>query len=167
MEHAPDPSAARTSAEAVFRNAEQQVQIEKAAAWLQIEAPDIESIPVLSPDEDGLQLVLVPIPPVNPWLLQEAAKVYEQITEVPVKIRRMPDEWNWTTPERIPHQLQVESILLGLHGNEMDFTGWSKDRYIEELSFPIIVCSGKLWPNLLTPVSVWWSESPKNWFRQA
>ncbi len=134
MERASDRSAARRSAEAVFRNAERQEQIEKAAAWLEIKKPTMDKISVLGADDGGLQLILIPIPPVNLWLLEDAAKVYQQITDVPVKIRRLPDEWNWKNPHRFAAQLHVESLLIEFEKEEINFTGWSKQQYLEKLS---------------------------------
>ena len=67
------------------------------------------------------------------WLLDEAAKIYEDITDVPTKIRRLPEAWGIGTPTRIAYQRTIEDVLVRLNKENIDFTGWTKDRYIGEL----------------------------------
>jgi predicted Zn-dependent protease len=128
-----DSAAAAESARIVFKNAEDRKLIEETATYLKKDLADLNSIPLLSANETGLQLILVPLPPCNPWLLDEAAATFQQITNVPVKIRRIKENWVWASPERISRQRMIQSMLVQMKGANIDFTGWTKDRYIEEM----------------------------------
>ena len=133
IEHTGDPAAARTSAEIVFKNAERRELIDRAAKVLQKSPATLESIPNLENNETGLQVVLIPIAPCNPWLLEEAARTYEQITEIPVKIRRLNKVWWFSTPDRVHRQRDIQRVLVGLRGRTIDFAGWNRERYASEL----------------------------------
>jgi len=93
IENTSDLAAATNSAKTVFKNAENRDQIGRAAKFLVLEPPNLDAIPLLSTNDTGLEVVLIPLPPCNPWLLDEAARMYERITDVPVKIRRLDSEW--------------------------------------------------------------------------
>jgi predicted Zn-dependent protease len=134
IENAPNSASATNSAKTVFKNAEDQDQIVTAAHFIGIEPRTIDAFPPLATNEAGLQVILIPLPPCNPWLLDEAAKVFERITEVPVKIRRLNEAWSWGTPERISRQRDIQGILVRLARENIDFTEWSKDRYIDALT---------------------------------
>ncbi|MDD5705034.1 MAG: hypothetical protein PHR35_03855 [Kiritimatiellae bacterium] len=134
MENTPDATSASNSAKAVFKNAETRDQITKAASFLGVESRTIELLTPLSTNEAGLQVILIPLPPCNSWLLDESAKVFERIIEVPVKIRRLNEVWLWGTPERIFRQRDIQGILVRLTKENIEFTNWSNDRYINTLN---------------------------------
>ncbi|MCZ6496047.1 MAG: hypothetical protein O6924_07700 [Alphaproteobacteria bacterium] len=128
-----DTAAARESARIVFENAEDREHIDKAAKILGKPAATFEAIPLLQKNETGLQLILIPLPPINPWLLEEAAKIYSKITGVPVNIRRLKETWKFSAPGRIARQRQIQRTLMRLKGRDIDFAGWGKARYVREL----------------------------------
>jgi predicted Zn-dependent protease len=134
MENVPNSALATNSAKAVLKNAEDQDQILKAAHFMGIESRTIDAFSPLATNETGLQVVLIPLPPCNPWLLDEAAKVFDRITEVPVKIRRLNEDWSWGTPERISRQRDIQGILVRLAKQNIDFGGWNRDRYVQALA---------------------------------
>ena len=128
-----DATAIATSAKIILENAEDSELISKAAKFLGTESVSFESIPVLSKNETGLQLILIPLTPCRPWLLEDVSKVYEEMTTIPVKIRRLKEKWNWSAPDRIPHQRLVQKILINIKGENIDFTDWTKDIYKKQL----------------------------------
>jgi predicted Zn-dependent protease len=134
MENTADFAAAMNSAKIVRKNAESSEQISKAIDFMKEEPRSISLISPLKSNEKGLQLILIPLAPCNPWLLDEAAKVYERITEIPVKIRRMDEEWTWGVPERIYQERYIQNILVSLEKKNKDFAGWKKEQYIKALS---------------------------------
>lgn len=133
METDPDPAAANGSANAVLKNAEAIDQISKAAAFLGAESRAIERATPLASNETGLQLILIPLTPCNPWLLDEAAQLYEQITNIPARIRRLNEVWSWDVPERVSRQRDIQGILIRLRKQNIDFTNWDRARYGEAL----------------------------------
>jgi len=133
IEHTADPAAARISAEIVFKNAEDRKLIDRAAKVLQIPPATLDSIPFLEKNETGLQVVLIPLPPCNPWLLEEAARTYEKITDVPVKIRRLREVWWFAAPDRVHRQRDIQRVLITLRGETINFAGWDRERYALEL----------------------------------
>lgn len=134
IENTSDLAAATNSAKAVFKNAENRDQINRAAKFLGLEPPNPDNIPLLSTNDAGLEVVLIPLAPCNPWLLDEAAKLYQRITEVPVKIRRLDSEWTWGPPDRIARQRDIEGILVRLAKQNINFNGWTGDRYLTALT---------------------------------
>ena len=128
-----DSVAAANSARIVFKNAEDSKFIEQVAKYLKKDLANLNSIPLLSENETGLQLILIPLPPCNPWFLDEAAATFRRITDVPVKIRRIKENWLWTHPERIARQRMIQEMLVKMKGNNINFTSWTKDRYIKEM----------------------------------
>ena len=134
IENTSDLVAATNSAKAVLKSAEQFDQISKAASFLGVESPSLEKIAPLSTNDTGFEVVLIPIAPCNPWLPGEVASAYERITDVPVKIRRLDQEWVWGTPDRVARQRDMEGILIRLAKKNIIFTGWDKDRYLSALT---------------------------------
>lgn len=134
MENTSDAATATNSAKIVFKNAENPDQINRAAKFLGIELPNSEAIPLLSTNDTGMEIVLIPLPPCSPWLLDETARVYERITDVPVKIRRLDSGWTWGQPDRIARQRDLEGILVRLEKQNIDFNGWTRDRYLGALT---------------------------------
>ena len=130
MTNATDSAAASNSAQIVFRNSEDPAQMECAAAILGIPKPNFDSLPPVSTEDTGLRLVLIPLEPDSLWLLEDVAKLYEQITDVPVSIRGLEQPWEWKTPERIAHQREVQRFLHVEGQPPIDFTGWDPERYI-------------------------------------
>ncbi len=133
IEHTDDPTVARTSAEIVFKSAESRKLIDRAAKVLQKSPATLDSIPFLEKHETGLQLILIPLSPCNPWLLEEAARTYEKITGISVKIRRLNEVWWFAAPDRVHRQRNIQRALIKLRGKTIDFAGWSKERYVSEL----------------------------------
>lgn len=133
MNNTPDASSASNSANIVFKNAEIKDQIKQASRFLGIEPKSFGSIPYLEPNETGLQVILIPLHPCNPWLLDEVAKSYEQMTDIPVKVRQLNEQWYWGIPERISGQRNIQSLLTRFTQHPLDFTGWTKDQYTEAL----------------------------------
>jgi len=134
MENSDDPAAATNSARVVFKNAEDRDLTDRAAMYLGKEVANLDAIPTLSTNETGLQLILVPLPPCNPWLLDEAATIFEKITGIPVQTRRLKEDWIWSSPERIARQRSIQGMLVRLKGSDIDFTNWTKDKYIQQLT---------------------------------
>jgi predicted Zn-dependent protease len=133
MDRTPDANAAKISAEIVFKNSENKIKIKRAADYLGISEKDYNAIPFLEKNETGLQMILIPLQPCNIWLLEETAATYEKITGVPVKIRRLAENWNLKAPDRIFGQRHVQSILIKLEKKQIDFSDWRKPRYISAL----------------------------------
>jgi hypothetical protein len=111
----------------VFKRAEDFDEISKAARFLGIEAPNLGKLTALSTNDTGFEVILIPIPPCNPWLLDEAVRTYERITDVPVKIRRLEQDWVWRSPDRVARQRDIESYLIRLAETNILFSGWSKN----------------------------------------
>jgi predicted Zn-dependent protease len=133
VKYTDDSSAAANSAKTVFKNAENRELIDQAAKYLAKPLADINSIPLLDANETGLQLILIPLPPCNPWLLDDAAATFKQITDIPVKIRRLKEDWKWGTDDRIARERAIQGFLVRLNAKNIDFAGWTKDRYIKEM----------------------------------
>ena len=133
IEHTGDPAAARTSAEIVFKNAESRKLIDRAAKVLQKSSANFESIPFLENNLTGLQVVLIPLSPCNPWLLEEAARTFEQIAEIPVKVRRLKELWWFAAPNRVYRQRNIQRALISQRGESIDFADWTRERYASEL----------------------------------
>lgn len=133
FEKTKDQETSKNSANIIFKNAEDAILINKAANYLGINAKTLKSIPILDRKETGLQLILIPLAPCNPWLLKESAKTYEKITGMPVKIRRLKEKWNLERPNRIFGQRTAQSILVKHKKASTDFTNWNKKKYITEL----------------------------------
>lgn len=124
---------ANNSARIVLKNAEDEKLIDKAATYLGVNTQTLESIPILDKKETGLQLILIPLTPCNPWLLEESAKIYEKITGIPVKIRRLKEKWTLGDPDRIFQQRTAQSFLVRSKKTNIDFAKWNKQKYIAEL----------------------------------
>jgi len=129
MQNAEDPGTARTSAEVILKHAEDFDLHTKAAAFLGSPPMAIDTIPYLDKDASGLQLILIPLGPIDLDLLADAAKIYERITGVPTKLRRLPIEWEPGKPDR---------PFLIVNNEIIDFGGQSTERFMTQLrsSFP-------------------------------
>ena len=128
-----DPQVARNSARAVLANAEDPELLAKAAALLPTPPPAPAPVPALQAGERGLQLILIPLAPCRIQLLEEAAPIYQRITGIPVKIRRLSDEWDWGPADRLPNLRTIQETIIRLRGGGVEFAGWSAERYGAEL----------------------------------
>ncbi len=134
MENTADSASASNSAGIVLKGAEGADQISEAAKFLGDKPKTLEEIAPLGTNETGLQVMLVPLAPCNPWLLEDVARVYQQITDIPVKIRRLDEQWRWAAPDRIARQREIRGWLVQMNHQNIDFNNWSKDRYVDALS---------------------------------
>jgi Predicted Zn-dependent proteases len=133
MEHTSNRDVATNSARTIFRNAEDPKQIDRAATFLGEKAPSLNDIPLVSTNDTGLRVVLIPIAPCSLWLLQDAADGLERIIDVPVVIRRFETPWEWKVPDRVARQREIESFLVQ-HGHSGDFNSWKLKNYSDALS---------------------------------
>jgi len=129
-----DNTAASNSASIVFRNAEDQKLIDQAADFLGRKKPSLNDFSVLQSGERGLQLILLPLPPCNPWLLESSANLFEEITGIPTKVCSLSSDWAWKTPDRICRERNIQKMLSEAATQPVSFEGWDKDRYIDELT---------------------------------
>ncbi len=121
------------SAKAILKNAEQEHLLNEAAKFLGEQIPNISSFSVLEKNCGELQLILIPLPPCNPWLLEESAKAYEKITGISVKIQRLPEVWHLEAPGRIPYQRSLEKVVANFYSEINDFTGWDIEKFRNKL----------------------------------
>lgn len=132
-EHGNDKAAAQAGAIVVYDNAESGELVARAAKLLNRREPAIADLPLLKPGETGLQVILIPLPPVEVRVLEAAARTYEQITHVPVRLARLPEAWAFSVPGRLPEQRNMQRAIIQHRGPNVDFTGWSRQRYEQEL----------------------------------
>lgn len=92
-ENAKDSATIRASAEAVWQNAENPVLLSRAAALLGRKETVIGDLPKLEAGITGLQVILIPLPPCDIRLIEEAAQLYSDSLQLPVQIVRLPDPW--------------------------------------------------------------------------
>ncbi len=120
-------------AKIVERDAEEEKLLNASAKILHKEIPAISSYKVLNQSEKGLKVILIPLEPCNPWLLDEIAITYEKITSIPVVIRRLPV--NWTPPEssRSAYRPYLEKIASNIWKTKSDFSDWSLSKLKEEI----------------------------------
>jgi hypothetical protein len=133
IENTDDAAAARASARVVLENAEDPLLIAKVAHFLGITEPNIESLPPMDGAERGLKLILIPLPPCNVTFLENAARIYEKIADIPTKVMRLPEPWRFGAPDRIADQKNIRQAIIQQQGPDVDFTGWTKKRYESEL----------------------------------
>lgn len=129
----PDSEDSRNSANIVLKNSEDTALTERAAKVLGIKHPAFESYPLLERGEKGLQLILIPMPPCDMPLVEEASRIYNEITGIPVKIRRLECGWTWKAPDRIPYQKYIQKMLSGSGEKKINFGGWDLERYVSEI----------------------------------
>lgn len=129
MENTKDEAAARGSARTILENSEDPILLAKAAHFLGITEPNIEALPLLNKGARGLQLILIPLPPCDVLFLDEAARIYEKITDVPTKIVRLPGSWNFTKDDRVVNQKSIRETIIQNIGPAANFDGWAKKDY--------------------------------------
>lgn len=128
-----DRAAAMSSADIVLRNAEDGALRRRAAQIAGAPAPGIEDVPPLETSLSGLQFVFIPLPPCDVSLVEEAAAMFQRIVDAPAKIRRLPENWTFAAPDRFANQRQVQQFIIQLRRANVDFFGWTMDRYLGEL----------------------------------
>jgi len=124
MENAEDAAVTRASAETLYRNAESLDLHEKSARFLNKDMADRDDLPVIEKPEDRLQLLLIPLGPVDLDLLADAAKIYTEITSVPVIVRKLREPWAPGQPDR---------PFLFYNGQLVNFAGKSEADFLAEL----------------------------------
>jgi len=127
------PETTISSSKIVIKGAEDPEIIARAARLLSMELITMESIPLLDKDESGLQLILIPLEPCDATLLEEVSKTYQKITDIPVKIRHIKENWTLNAPERIPYQRPIQEMLIKMTKEDINFKGWNKDKYVNEM----------------------------------
>jgi predicted Zn-dependent protease len=132
-ENTTNPEAAAASLKTVLKGSENPALTAKAARLSGTKLLSFDSIPFLSRGERGLQVILLPLEPCDTSLLEDISKTYRKITGIPVKIRRIREKWNLSAPDRIPYQRVIQETLVKSNGLDINFTGWGKDRYLDEL----------------------------------
>lgn len=133
-ENTDDRKAAAGSAKIVMKGSEDPKLAARASKLLGLEQITFASIPILEKGETGLQLILIPLEPCDISLLKDAAKTYENMTNIPVKLRRLKEAWILNGPDRVVcQQRQIQEILARGKGAGTNFTAWDKARYYDEL----------------------------------
>lgn len=127
------PEAARAAARVVLEQAEDGTLRRRAAAVLGISLPGLEALPVLTPDADGLRLVLIALPPCDAGLLADAARIYERITDIPTRIVRLDGAWQWGPEDRFLGQPLVLEELRKTRRLGGDAVSWDRARTIAAL----------------------------------
>jgi len=133
VKNSDDPEAATNSLRIVMRGTEDPRMIAEAAGSLGTRLMTFETIPFLNKDERGLQVILVPLAPCDLTILEDVSKTYQNITNISVKIRRLKESWTFTESDRIPYQRFIQEILVKGKGEDINFDGWKKDKYINEM----------------------------------
>ena len=133
-ENTKDTGTAHTSALTVWENTESASLSARAARVLGRSDPNLDSITVLDHPVRGLEVVLIPLPPCDIRLLEETANLYTSNFHVPVRIARLPVDWIWYEPDRVHRHNDVQTTILQKTGQNVDFSGWTKDRYATELA---------------------------------
>ena len=124
-----DSTTARNSARAAYTNAEDPVLLARAASRLGLQEPTLPGVPMLTSGQTGLQVFLVPLPPCDLRLLDEAGALFQKATDIPVHVARLPEPWDWGAPQRIPDQVGIQAAIVQHLGREVDFTDWTQQRY--------------------------------------
>jgi hypothetical protein len=129
-----DPDSARASAQAVWDNAEDAESAARAGKVLGLPETDPMSLPVLEAGLRGLQLVLIPLPPCDVRLVEEAGRLYSENLKVPVRIARLPTAWQWGPPDRVYRQRDMQTSIQAKSSKPLDFSGWTTDMYARRLT---------------------------------
>ncbi|MCG8549877.1 MAG: hypothetical protein MI799_05680 [Desulfobacterales bacterium] len=124
---------ARQSALIVERGAEEESLLNTAAKILNKDIPAVTSFPILNVKDKGLKVILIPLEPCNPWLLEEISGVYEKITSIPVTIRRLPVKWTAPEPARSAYRPHLEKIASNIWKTKSDFSDWPLSKLKDEI----------------------------------
>jgi hypothetical protein len=76
---------------------------------------------------------LIPLGNADVGLLGESAKIYSSITNIPVKLERLEDEFHFGRADRLLNQKAIQQSIVQKFGPAVDFTGWDLTRYQREL----------------------------------
>lgn len=133
IENTSDLKAAVNSAKVVLKNSENPELIAKAEKFLEKKTTTFDSIPFLDQYEMGLQVILIPLLPCDVSLLEDVSETYQKMTSIPVKIRRIKESWKWGSPDRVAYERVAQKMLVDLKGEDVSFSGWDKEKYIESL----------------------------------
>lgn len=125
----PDARAKHDSASVVHKRAEDVELRRRAGRVLGLNDPILESLPLLTKGEKGLQIILVPLPPCDIPLAVEAAAICQKIVGFPVKLRRLKMPWTFGAATRIARQRDARTFILQNGNPATNFTGWTLDRY--------------------------------------
>ena len=128
-----NPEEAIQSARIVQRDAEEESLLNASAKILNKDIPSVSSYPLMGSKDKGLTVILIPLEPCNPWLLDEIASTYERITAIPVVVRRLPANWSVPQPSRSAYRPYLEKIASNIWKTESDFHGWSLSKLKEEI----------------------------------
>jgi predicted Zn-dependent protease len=128
-----DRAEAVQSAKIVERDAEEESLLNASAKILNRDIPSISSYPLLEAKDKGLKVILIPLPPCNPWLLDEIAATYERITTIPVVIKRLPVDWAVPQPSRSAYRPYLEKIASNIWKTKSDFSDWSLSKLKDEI----------------------------------
>jgi predicted Zn-dependent protease len=115
------------------RDAEEESLLNAAAKILNKDIPASSSYPLLETKDKGIEVILIPFEPCNPWLLDEIAKTYEKITSIPVVIRRLPVNWTPPEPSRSAYRPYLEKIASNIWKTKSDFSDWSLSKLKDEI----------------------------------
>ena len=124
---------ARQCARIVERDAEEESLLNTAAKILNKDIPAISSYQLLEEKDKGLKVILIPLEPCNPWLLDEIARTYEKITSIPVVVRRLPVNWTPPKPSRSAYRPYLEKIASNIWKTKADFSDWSLSKLKTEI----------------------------------
>lgn len=119
-----DAAQKRQSATIVARDAEEEALLDNAAEILRHTTPSVEQYPLLTTNDSGLKVVLIPLEPLNPWLLEEIASNYQEITSIPVVIRRLPVALNIPEPTRSSYRPYLEQIASNIWKGTVNSSQW-------------------------------------------
>lgn len=121
------------SAKIVERDAEEEDILNASAEVLNKNNPSLSNYPILQKKDNGLKVILIPLQPCNPWLLEKIADVYEKITDIEVAIRRLPGKWSAPEPSRSAYRPYLEKIASNIWPEKHDFGDWSLQKLKREL----------------------------------
>nr|NJM02483.1 hypothetical protein [Desulfobacula sp.] len=128
-----DKDEADQSAIIVERDAEEESLLNAAAKILNKDIPANSSYSLLETKDKGIEVILIPLEPCNPWLLDEIAKTYKKITSIPVVIRRLPVNWTPPEPSRSAYRPYLEKIASNLWKTKSDFSDWPLSKLKDEI----------------------------------
>lgn len=128
-----DKDEASQSARIVERDAEEENLLNTAAKILNKDIPAIISYPFLSVKDKGLKVILIPLEPCNPWLLDEISKTFEKITSIPVVVRRLPINWTAPEPSRSAYRPYLEKIASNIWKTKSNFSDWPLSKLKQEI----------------------------------
>lgn len=133
-EHTRNDATRRASALAVWENAEDPELSHRAGKLLMRSAPNRQSLPLIERNMQGLQLVLIPLPPCDIRLQEAAGKLYSDSLKIPIRIARLPTDWVWDTPDRVFRERDIQKLLQSNSARMLNFDKWIIDDYSAAVS---------------------------------